>query len=65
MLALGFLMFRVQLDAYSFACTDNDESGRHITFRLPFTMKQIRKHGAAEVNWIEDQCADAIGKKHG
>ena len=42
--ALGFLMLRFQLDVYLFACTDNDESGRHITFRLPFTMKQIRKH---------------------
>ena len=45
MLALGFLMLRFQLDAYLFACTDNDESGRQITF----SMKEIRKHWAAEV----------------
>ena len=45
MLALGFLMLRFQLDAYLFACTGHDESGRQITF----SMKKIRKHWAAEV----------------
>ena len=45
MLASGFLMLRFQLDAYLFACTDNNESGRQITFSMKKNQKTLGCRG--------------------